>query len=252
MVSGNALTGGTASNVQLYYYNFINVTGALTSGANIGVTIWKSESDSSMPGYSVFTAGYDYRGDNSANRETLPSAYFHSDAEAYDVGLNTKKKDSGVGETLEAQLVTPWTALDNRLQYQLPDSDGVTRIVLDKDYTADTGDSYLQVPAGQNVELDLKGHTIDRHLTEAQTEGNVITVNGALTVKDSSTDAEHPYGQGKITGGWNRDGGNLGGGVNVGAGGQDSPRFTLAGGSITGNTAKRGGGVCEALVVPSS
>ena len=203
-VSGNALTDGTASNVQLYYYNFINVTGALTSGANIGVTIWNDEDDPSMPGYSVFTAGYDYRGDNSANRETLPSAYFHSDAGAYEVGLNTKKKGSETEETtLEAQLVTPWNALDNRLWYQLPDGDGVTHIVLDKDYTADTGDSYLQVPAGQNVELDLNGHTIDRHLTEAQNAGYVISVLGTLTVKDSSTDAEHPYGQGKITGGWN-------------------------------------------------
>ena len=98
----DVLTDGATSNVQLYLGNYINITGRLTFGADIGVTIWESESDPSMPGYSVFTAGYDYRGEGSANGETFPSAYFHSDAGAYEVGLNTKKKDSGEGETLEA------------------------------------------------------------------------------------------------------------------------------------------------------
>lgn len=84
--------------------------------------------------------------------------------------------------------------------------------------------------------IDLNGKNIDRGLTEATPNGNVITVGVTLTIKDSSTtDVSN---QGRITGGWNSD--NTGGGVyvwNAGTG-------TLQGGNITGNkTTGDGGGV---------
>ncbi len=89
---------------------------------------------------------------------------------------------------------------------------------------------------GRHVVLDLNGHTIDRGLAQsAIRDGYVIRLSdGSLTVTDSSVDAEHPYGQGSITGGKLQ---GLGGGVYV----ETDAAFTLAGGRITGNTCTRGG-----------
>ena len=93
----------------------------------------------------------------------------------------------------------------------------------------------LTVPAGNPVTINLNGHTIDRGLMgegkTAQPDGNVITVNGTLTVTDSGTG-------GTITGGNNS---GYGGGVIVSG---ENAKFTLAGSAIvTGNSALKGGGV---------
>lgn len=112
----------------------------------------------------------------------------------------------------------------------------------------------LEIANDNTLTLDLNGHTINRALTAPTAGGNVITVEGALTLTDGK-------GGGTITGGNNAhdgggvvvDGGELvmnggnitgnrtgfcGGGVfvsNVGA-------FTLSGGAISGNTAVASGG----------
>ena len=79
--------------------------------------------------------------------------------------------------------------------------------------------------------LDLNGNDINRGLTEVTENGNVITVNGNLTIKDgSTTDVSN---QGHITGGFNS--GDTGG---VYAHGY----FTLEGGNITGNKSTSSGG----------
>ncbi len=138
-------------------------------------------------------------------------------------------------------------------------------VTLTHDITAADGDSCLEVPDGMTVTLDLNGHTIDRGLTgegkTAQDNGNVITVQGNLTLIDSGTG-------GTITGGntySNLNGGGVyvntdgkftmsggtisgnnsdyyGGGVYVNTGGT----FDMSGGTISSNTAVRGGGVCVA------
>ena len=84
----------------------------------------------------------------------------------------------------------------------------------------------LIIPAGAKVTIDLNGHTL-----KGNGNGSVIVVNGALTIKDSSSG-------GKITGG--NASGSKGGGVLVKTGGS----LQLLSGAITGNTAPYGGGVC--------
>ena len=84
------------------------------------------------------------------------------------------------------------------------------------------------------VILDLNGCTIDRGLGTAQADGTVISVSGALTLKDST-------GSGKITGGNNNNStisGTWGGGVCV----QNGAFFTMEGGNISCNFSEIGGG----------
>ena len=92
----------------------------------------------------------------------------------------------------------------------------------------------LTFSPGKTTILDLNGKDINRGLTTATANGNVITANCYLTIKDSSTADVSK--QGCITGGYNSD--DTGGGVYV------YSRFTLQGGNITGNkTTNSGGGV---------
>lgn len=96
----------------------------------------------------------------------------------------------------------------------------------------------LKFAAGKTTVLDLNGKTIDGNRIPAGSGvyRNVLTVNGNLTLCDSSTDTV--ANQGKITGG-HGSGDGLGGGVYV----HFSGTFIMTGGNITGNTAVNGGGV---------
>ena len=86
-------------------------------------------------------------------------------------------------------------------------------------------DTYLHVPVGKHVVLDLNGHTINGE----HSDGSVITVDGELTLRDSS-------GGGMITGGYDDAGG---GGICV----YETAVFNMEGGTICGNQAPSGGGV---------
>lgn len=83
----------------------------------------------------------------------------------------------------------------------------------------------IKVPKGTNITIDLNGHSINRNLTEGIGNGQVILVEGNLTVTDGATG-------GKITGGYNRptSGPAYGGGIYVNGG-----TLKLKGGSIEGN-----------------
>ncbi|MEA4954375.1 MAG: S-layer homology domain-containing protein [Pseudoflavonifractor sp.] len=92
--------------------------------------------------------------------------------------------------------------------------------------------------------LDLNGKNIDRGLTAATLDGNIINIRGSLTLCDSSTDIVAS--QGKITGGFSEGLGLMeyeGGCVDV----SGYASFTMQGGNITGNrttfTGRGGGGV---------
>ena len=112
---------------------------------------------------------------------------------------------------------------------------------LTHDVTAVSTETALTVPSGKTVTLDLNGHSLNRALTSATENGNVITVSGSLTVTDSSTNHN-----GSITGGFNS--GNGGGVVVTGTVYDDNYEivadggvFTMTGGTITGNKATHGG-----------
>lgn len=87
--------------------------------------------------------------------------------------------------------------------------------------------------SGKTTILDLNGHDIDRGLTARVDGGNVVTVNGTLTLCDTST--TEVSNQGKITGGYTW---GEGGGVFINSG-----TFTMQSGAISGNSAGFGGGV---------
>ena len=104
-------------------------------------------------------------------------------------------------------------------------------IYLRDSITPDLGDSYIKVPSGKKITIDLCGNSIDRKLTEAQRAGYVIFVQGDLTIRD--TDGDNT---GTITGGYNESSGSANldtaGGISVVGG-----KLTLESGNIAGNTA---------------
>ncbi|MEG1264330.1 MAG: fibronectin type III domain-containing protein, partial [Clostridia bacterium] len=131
--------------------------------------------------------------------------------------------------TATVKLLDNWTAT-------MPSGSTTTSFGTGAGFGDGTAEStgYILVPSEKTIILDLNGQTIDRGLTSAVEYGNVITVSGNLTLKDTSAGKK-----GTITGGNNSDGG----GVYVA--GEDSAggTFTMEGGSIAGNTAGIGGGV---------
>lgn len=196
------VTGNTGGNVYLPDgHTTITLLGTMNgSDGNIGITM-------QTPG--VFTSGMNTYGTISK---------FASDNGDYEVAPN--------GD--EATLLSHWAALKATL------AKGGT-VNLTRDYVAPSaGDGYLEVPNTKTVALDLKGHTINRHLTEATADGYVIKVaaGGTLTISDSGTG-------GAITGGNNSSDadGQRGGGIcNLGT-------VNLQGGIISGNQSVKGGGI---------
>lgn len=124
-----------------------------------------------------------------------------------------------------------WTLLQNLLTYSSTDADNPTVITLCSDVVAESTDSYLDIPPGHHVIIDLDGHTINRNMTEAATNGNVFYVRGGTDNKTPSTliirDSQDG---GKITGG-NVSGWNGGGAFFVTYG----STLIIEGGTITGN-----------------
>ena len=129
--------------------------------------------------------------------------------------------------------VTTWDNLKHILE-----TGGYIRLDANVTDPDGTGASYLEVPAGVSVILDLNGHKIDRGLTESRQGGYVIKLNGksnshaSLIIRDSQVG-------GQITGGFDgtNSGGSSAGGINVQYG-----DLTLEGGSICGNKCTFGGG----------
>ena len=171
------VTGNTGGNVYLPTGKVVNITEALTSSTNIGVTM-------ENPG--TITSGLITYG--SGHYE-----YFTSDDNTYEVGLSAN----------EATLTTPWNALKSAFA-------AGGNVTLTKSYTAPAGE-FLTVGNSKTVTLDLNGWTIDRGLTNsvAVSNGYVILVESGstLTIKDTG-------GNGTIKGGNNT--GNGGGIYNNG------------------------------------
>ena len=136
-----------------------------------------------------------------------------------------------VAVTINAQFrPTTWAALQTTLNNASTDANNPTVITLANDITATGSDAYLDLPYGHHVILDLNGHTIDRALTEAASNGYVLKVNesSTLTIRDSGTG-------GTITGGWI----DYGTASCISFQGQT---LRLEGGSISGNRSNHFGG----------
>ena len=171
------VTGNTGGNVYLPNGKFVNITEALTSSTNIGVTMENPGTITS--GLITYASGH--------------YEYFTSDDNTYEVGLSAN----------EATLTTPWNALKSAFA-------AGGNVTLTKSYTAPAGE-FLTVGNAKTVTLDLNGWTIDRGLTNsaAVSNGYVILVESGstLTIKDTG-------GNGTIKGGNNT--GNGGGIYNNG------------------------------------
>lgn len=111
-----------------------------------------------------------------------------------------------------------WTALGEAL------AAGGT-VTMSDDVVACTNDEPLVIPAGTTVTLDLAGHAIDRALTSAREDGNVIKVEAGASLTIT--------GNGTIKGGNNT--GNAGGIWCQGT-------LSMSGVTVTGNTASGFGG----------
>ena len=130
-----------------------------------------------------------------------------------------------------------WVALGEALAASSTDADNPSNIVLDQDCTAASGDSFLELPSGHYAIIDLNGHSIDRHLSEAVNNGYVIIARSTttLTIRDSS-----PGQAGTITGGWSN---NLCGGVVF-----SGTALRLESGNISGNKLEGQGGSAVSFV----
>ena len=120
--------------------------------------------------------------------------------------------------------VTTW----NGLQSAINSAASGDVIVLGENITAGSSDSYINIPSGKNITIDLNGKTLDRNRETADEDGHVIKVSGTLTVTDS-------VGTGVIKGGYAEDGG----GIYVDG---RNAVLTIKGGSISENKASNNGG----------
>ncbi|MCR5624660.1 MAG: leucine-rich repeat protein, partial [Lachnospiraceae bacterium] len=64
-------------------------------------------------------------------------------------------------------------------------------IRLTKDLTASDSDSYIEIPDGSKLDLDLNGHVLDRGNPEAGEEGVAFYNKGKFILSDSNPDASH-------------------------------------------------------------
>lgn len=162
---GNTFNTGNQDNLYLSAgHGPITINNTLTTSSNIGIItempgVFTSGLSSASATYSVFTC----------NNDGVMEIIDHSG---------------------EAETRTYWSVLKNQMA-----ADG--NISLTRDYTAHSSDSYLEVPIGITVNLDLNGHSVTRTLSEATDGGCIIKNNGTLTIA----------GSGYISGGYNNDDG---------------------------------------------
>lgn len=203
-IAAGVLTGGKANNIYINGSKTIYIGDELTNETPIGVSIGTSSATitSGLTGY--------------VNK-------FASDRSSYELSDN----GSGYAQlVMQEGVIESWSDLYDALQVS-------GTYTLGEDVVYD-GVNKLRVPYGKTVTLDLAGHTIDRNLGEAVSEGYVIQVAGTLTINDS-------VGGGLITGGKNSGSysSTSGGGISI-----DCGTLIMNGGSISGNTGNTGGGVC--------
>ena len=130
-----------------------------------------------------------------------------------------------------AVTASTWAELSDLFTNASADADAPTEVILAADITAGEGDTKFTLPNKRYLVLDLNGHTIDRNMSAATSDGYVILANSnsSLTILDNS-----PGQTGTITGGW--------GSGNVGCIVINNATFRLEGGTISGNRIDKQGG----------
>ena len=219
------LSGNSAITVGSFYLpagKTITLNGAPSAGSSVHVTVQQAPTADAP----VVIAEQQTEGDYSAWLDCLVIDNRPEDTElAYeDNRIILRYRSGGVNSWAKLQ-----TALNDGGVWDSEEQKYIIR--LEDTIAAEAGDTALTFGyTGHNVVLDLCGHAIDRDLSEAAADGNVLTVNdGTLILRDSGNG-------GSITGGYNTA---EGGGVRVLGG-----SFTMESGSITGNhAAENGGGV---------
>ena len=144
------------------------------------------------------------------------------------------------GQTFsDSVTVSYWTQLQNAINAAEDNTE--TTITLAHDCVASGEETALIIPEGKIIILDLNGYTIDRDLSNgsAAENGNVLSNNGTLTIRDSSQTQT-----GIITGG-NLISGS--GDTGDGGGIRTAGTLTLLSGTISGNTAALSGGGVRVL-----
>ncbi len=121
--------------------------------------------------------------------------------------------------------VSSWKELQNAIN---ADENQWKLIGLQNDITATDDDDRLHLK-GKNVNIDLCGHKLDRHLDDSDSDGHVFELsdNSSLTIMDSA-------GAGMITGGYAAHGGA----INI----HEGSTCTIESGAIVGNRASKSGG----------
>ena len=201
VITGTNLTAATA-------VNFGGTAGSITANTATSITVTSPVGSAGTVDITVTTAGG-------------TSATGAADQFTY-VILEAQWGLAGTGGAAPSSWVSSGTLTD-AMSYANGLSSGTAYIKLLSDVITTAP---LNFATGKTTILDLNGSNINRGLTVETPSGHVITVIGALTLKDGSTASVSS--QGKITGGYSSSIG--GGAIFVNNGG-----FTMQGGNITGN-----------------
>lgn len=218
-ISSNTVNSSPKNVYLTANHHIITITGAIGEITPISLN---------METLGVFTSGLSGNG---------TSAKFSSEA-----GNSVKLTDNGSNE---AELITYWNYLNRQIQ-----TNGTYTLESGKVYEAGSSDSYLHVPSGKTVVLNLNGRTLNRGLynSTAIASGCVILNEGTLTINGTA---------GSITGGNNDDSNEIkGGGIcnkgtltyeigtignnktaTLGGGIYNTGTLTIKGGTINNNTA---------------
>ena len=144
---------------------------------------------------------------------------FYSDIEmGWNEAIKEAKSIYNKGAYVTAKLSSDWIA-DAEKGFALSGNEA---------YQGNYNEGRLRIPEGVDIEIDLFGHKLDRHLSVGKANGQVIIVEGGhLTISDSTLNKT-----GAVTGGFNVGGSAAayGGGVLV-----ESGALTLNSGSIKDN-----------------
>ena len=234
-VSGSSLTitGNTAHNVYLANGNTITIGDKGLTGGIIGVTAESVSSGNPVPITNEDVTGADriFTSDvDTCSIVEYKGAVYLSGAETkYVEGAGSAEFLGFFKDAIDAVN----NSTDGGTITLLKDIDG-SNAVFENDSSQPQPITFTGGTETSPITLDLNGYTINRALGTAQVDGTVISVSGALTLKDST-------GSGKITGGNNNNStisGTWGGGVCV----QDGAFFTMVGGNISYNFSEIGGG----------